>query len=503
MQVRKQNIADSMIYGKVPPQCIDVEKSLLGCIVQFGVEVYQNVSDLLKPQCFYAESNQIIFEAIRSIADRNQAIDLLTVVTELRESGNIENVGGPFYISTLTNGVSGATISNSESHAKLIVEKFMLREVIRISYESLSIAYNEGVSPFTLIDEMSEQLASIDDHMNFGDLKSISQVSVEAIKDIERSKALYDEHGSTPVTGVNTGLTELNLLTLGWQPGNLIIIAARPSAGKTAFALNMAESAAISFKGTKKKVAMFCLEMKAKRLVGRMIARGARIQMQELKSGAISDDELKRVYAHCNNHLSKLGIDFDDNSVLTIRSLKSKTKKLARKKELGLIIVDYLQLMKPESGGNREQEIAGMSRELKMLAQDYEVPVIVLSQLSREIEKRDSGVPQLSDLRESGAIEQDADDVLFLYGPTEKQLKANEEAMLKGDDYDPNLKNKRWLKIAKQRDGMLETIELKAEMAYQNFESYLQVEQEYGKFRPLRREEMIQSALPTDDDAPF
>lgn len=472
---------NNLLFGKVPPQAKDLEEAVLGGLMT--EDRYDDVAGVLKPECFYVGMHQVIYRAMQQVAGKRLRIDLTTVVQELRDMGELGDFLAVGDVLKLTNGVTST--ANIENHARVIAQKFMLREIVRVSGEAMNAAYQDGADAFDVLDETEKALQDINDHLSFGEMMESSRVVVEALQQIEHNRELYKEHGKIPVTGVATGIEDLDLLTLGWQPGDLIIIAARASVGKTAFALKIARSGATYFrqqaeqrKVKLKKVALFSLEMKASRLMMRIISRETRTPLQELKSGAIHDDQMRNIQAGANI-LSKEGIVFDDQTGLTVRKLVSKTKKMARRGELGMIVIDYLQLMTAAKGSNREQEIAGISRELKNIAQDYGVPVIALSQLSREVEKRSSGIPILSDLRESGAIEQDADLVLFLYGYPEAAIQD-----------DASLKNRRFVKIAKQRDGMLDTIELNADMSIQEFESLLGSEKALnmppGNFRPVK-----------------
>lgn len=502
MTKRNDKQLDYGIYGKVPPQAKDLEESVLGsCMLE---DVFHEVSAILKPEAFYVTAHEEIFKAMAAIASSNLKIDMLTVVSQLRETGQLEAVGGPYYISKLISTVTST--ANVLTHARLIAQKYMLREIIRVSGESITAAYEEGADAFEVLDTAESEFQAINDHLSFGDMLTSERVLIDAISHIEHNRELFNEHGCIPVTGVPSGIENLDSVTLGWQPGDLIIIGARASVGKTAFALKLARSASAYFKQQHtqrkeklKKVAVFSLEMKAARLMVRILSRETRLPMQQLKSGALTDDDMKIFYKRGVDVLSKEGILFDDQTGLTTRKLISKTKKLARKGELGMIVIDYLQLMTPASNGrgNREQDISTISRDLKNLAQEFNIPIIALSQLSREVEKRPSGIPVLSDLRESGAIEQDADIVGFLYGYSEGAIAE-----------DANLKNRRFFKIAKQRDGMLDTIELSADLSIQEFET---LRNEYqppsGNFRPVSSQESKEARLyiqkDLTDETPF
>lgn len=467
------------MFGMVPPQSKDLEKEVLGGLMMED-HWFDEINNILIVDSFYVTMHQIVFKAIKNVRLKNLRIDLPTVANELKISGDLGNTVQIGDLMSLTSAVRST--ANIESHSRIIAQNFMLRELIRVSSEIIGEAYKSDADAFDVVNKAERQIQAITELTNCGEMIAADKVTVEAMNQIETNQSLYKEHGKIPVTGVPSGIEDLDLITLGWQPGDLIIIAARASQGKTAFALNVAREAAAHFrnqfmKGNKfKKVALFSLEMKASRLMMRLLSRETRIPLYELKSGSLTDDQIKKLYSQGANVLSKEGIVFDDSTGLNTWGVSAKTKKMAKKGELGLIVIDYLQLMgSKEKKGNREQEVAGISRDLKNLAQEYNIPIIALCQLSRGAET--DKVIKLSHLRESGAIEQDADVVAVLYGYTEDEIKN-----------DVSLNNRRFVKILKQRDGMLDTIELNADMSIQLFEELSGSEKALrlppGNFRP-------------------
>jgi replicative DNA helicase len=447
----------NMVFGKVPPQAKELEEAVLGAIM-LEKGAFDTVVEILKPECFYADANQQIFRAMQSLANKSLPIDLLTVVEELKIKEELELVGGPYYVSKLTNSVVSS--ANIEAHSRIVLQKFIQRELIRISGEIIGDAYEDSTDVFDLLDDAESKLYEItNNHLrkNFDDINTVLVKTIERIEEMRNR----DED----ITGVPSGFPSLDKLTYGWQPTDLIILAARPSVGKTAFALNLARTAALN---TKKPypVAFFSLEMSAGQLVQRILSAESEIWLEKISRGKLEEHEMKQLYKKGIERLSNAPIYIDDSAALNIFELRAKCRRLKNKHNVGLIIIDYLQLMSgggDNKNGNREQEISKISRDLKGLAKELQVPIIALSQLSREVEKRKEGakIPQLSDLRESGAIEQDADMVMFLYRPDYYEIATNEMGeSSKGETY---------VKIAKHRNGSLDTIKLKALLHIQKF----------------------------------
>jgi len=445
----------TMVYGKLPPQAKDLEEAVLGAIM-LEKGAFDTIIEILKPECFYVEAHQRIFKAFQTLAQKSLPIDILTVVEELRIREDLDVIGGPYYVTKLTNSVSSS--AHIESHARIILQKFIQRELIRISGEIIGDAYEDSTDVFDLLDDAESKLFEItNNHLrkNFDDINTVLVKTINRIEDL-RTK---DED----ITGVASGFKTLDRVTNGWQSTDLIVLAARPSVGKTAFALNLARHAALH--PTKPTpVGFFSLEMSAGQLVQRILSAESEITLEKISRGKLEDYEMKQLYTKGIDKLSKAPIFIDDSAALNIFELRAKCRRLVNKHHVGLIIIDYLQLMSGSNdrNGNREQEISRISRDLKGLAKELQVPIIALSQLSRAVETRkESKMPQLSDLRESGAIEQDADMVMFLYRPEYYEITANE--------FGESNKGETHVRIAKHRNGSLETIKLRALLHIQKF----------------------------------
>ena len=471
----------NMVFGKVPPQAKELEEAVLGAIM-LEKSAFDTVIEILKAECFYGEANQRIFKAMISLQQKNLPIDLLTVVEELKFKEELDLVGGPYYVSKLTNAVVSS--ANIDAHSRIVLQKFIQRELIRISGEIIGDAYEDSIDVFDMLDEAESKLFEItNSHLrkNFDDINTVLVKTIRRIEDMRNR----DED----ITGVPSGFALLDKLTYGWQPTDLIVLAARPSVGKTAFALNLARSAALHPKKPT-AVGFFSLEMSAGQLVQRILSAESEIHLEKISRGKLEEHEMQQLYKKGIDRLSKAPIFIDDTAALNIFELRAKCRRLKNKHNVGLIIIDYLQLMSgagENRNGNREQEISRISRDLKGLAKELQVPIIALSQLSREVEKRKEGnkIPQLSDLRESGAIEQDADMVMFLYRPEYYDITANEF----GEDN----KGETYVKIAKHRNGSLDTIKLKALLHIQKFIEDGSEESGGGRpggnFRPVRPDE--------------
>lgn len=430
----------TLVYGKVPPQAKEIEGAILGALMMER-DAYDSISDIISPETFYVDAHQRIFRTIRKLESKNQPVDILTVVEELKTSEELDIVGGPYYVQNLTSSVVSAT--NIETHAKIIQQKFIQREIIRTCGELLSDAYEDATDAYTLLGDAEQKIMKIGEENMQGNMKGMDDVLMTTITKIEEWRRL-----GTAITGIPSGYAGLDHATRGWQNGDLIILAARPSVGKTALALNLIRNAALN-QQKPTPVAVWSLEMKAYMLAIRMLAAESKIMLHKIQTGNMSDDDMRQLYEKGVQTLLSSKIFFDDSSHINLISLKSTARRMKKKYGIGLIVVDYIQLMKgTEYTRNRDEEIGKVAIELKNLAMDLDLPVIGISSLSRETEKRLSGKPKLSDLRESGAIEYAADVVMLLYGNSEDEIKQN-----------PTLTNKRYLKIAKQRNGFLVTEE--------------------------------------------
>jgi replicative DNA helicase len=498
----------TMVYGKVPPQAKDLEEAVLGAIM-LEKTAFDTVVEILKPECFYVEAHQRIFSAMQNLANKSQPIDILTVAEELRSREELEMVGGPYYVTKLTNTVvSSAHIG---AHARIVLQKFIQRELIRISGEIIGDAYEDSTDVFELLDDAETKLFEITNNHLRKDYNSIDTVLVNTIKRIEDLRQRNED-----VTGVPSGFSGLDRVTYGWQNTDLIILAARPAVGKTAFALNLARNAVMH--ATKPTpVALFSLEMSAGQLVQRILSAESEIWLEKIARGKMEEHEMKQLYARGIQRLSQAPLFIDDTPALNIFELRAKCRRLKNKHNIGMVIIDYLQLMSgtgENRSSNREQEISNISRNLKGLAKELNVPIIALSQLSRAVEQRGakegSRIPQLSDLRESGAIEQDADMVMFLYRPEYYDINSNAEG--------ENTKGLTEVKIAKHRNGTLETVKLKALLHIQKFvnwdeDPYSGIGLPSGGWRPVEdggggEKLYIQAGSkmndrPTDDEDPF
>lgn len=445
----------TMVYGKVPPQAKDLEEAVLGAIM-LEKSAFDTVVEILKPECFYVDANQRIYRAMVSLQQKNQPIDILTVVEELKSKTELEMIGGPYYVTRLTNAVVSA--ANIEAHSRIILQKFIQRELIRISGEIISESYEDSTDVFDLLDEAESKLFEITNNHLRKNFDSIDSVLVKTVQRIEDMR-----HRTEDITGVPSGFASLDKVTYGWQPSDLIILAARPAVGKTAFALNLVRNAALSSKQI--PVAFFSLEMSSAQLVQRILSAESEIWLEKISRGKMEEHEMKQLYAKGIQKLAQAPIFIDDTAALNVFELRAKARRLKNKHNIGMIIIDYLQLMSGGGGKNvnREQEISTISRNLKTLAKELMIPIIALSQLSRAVETRKEGnkMPQLSDLRESGAIEQDADMVMFIYRPEYYDITQNEMG--------ESNKGETHVRIAKHRNGSLETIKLRAQLHIQKF----------------------------------
>ncbi len=394
-------------YGKLPPQAIDVEEAVLGALM-LERDAYVTVADIIKTDSFYKEENQKIFDAIRNLSEKEKPIDLLMVTQELKDREQLDEIGGPGYITQLTRRVASA--AHIEFHARIIAQKYIQRELIRVSSEIQTKSYDDTVDVDDLIDFSESSLFQVAEGNIKKETRPIKPVLNEAILQIEKARNQKDG-----LSGVPSGFTSLDRITSGWQKTDLVIIAARPSMGKTAFVLSMARNIAIDHN---KSVAVFSLEMSSLQLVTRLIAAETELGSQKLKSGRLEEHEWtqlnQRIKAFDNAPMF-----IDDTPALSIFELRAKCRRLKMQHDIQVVVIDYLQLMTAgtDSRGSREQEVSMISRSLKAIAKELDIPIIALSQLNRSVESREGKRPQLSDLRESGAIEQDADIVLFIHRP--------------------------------------------------------------------------------------
>ncbi|MEN2402713.1 replicative DNA helicase [Flavobacterium sp. MC2016-06] len=433
--------------GKLPPQVLDLEEAVLGAMMidKKGVD---DVIDILQPDAFYKDAHKHIFEAIIQLFTETQPIDLLTVSSQLKKNGKLDLAGGDFYLIQLTQKI--ASSAHIEFHSRIILQKFIQRSLIRISSEIIEASYDETTDVFDLLDQAESKLYEVTQ----GNIKRSSETAQSLV--LQAKKKIEEISKKEGLSGVETGFTNLDKLTSGWQPSDLIIIAARPAMGKTAFVLSMARNIAIQFGHA---VALFSLEMASVQLITRLISSETGLSSEKLRTGKLEPHEWTMLSTKVKD-LERAPLFIDDTPSLSIFDLRAKCRRLASQHGIKIIIVDYLQLMtaggNSKGGGNREQEISTISRNLKALAKELNVPVIALSQLSRAVETRGSSKrPLLSDLRESGAIEQDADIVSFLYRPEYYKIDEWDD-----DEASPTA-GQAEIMIAKHRNGGIENVRLK------------------------------------------
>ena len=457
---RKAPAADlsSMMYGKIPPQARELEEAVLGAIL-LEKSAFDTVTEILKPECFYVEAHQMVFEAMQGLQQKNMPIDMLTVVEELKFREQLDLIGGAYYISKLTNVV--VSTANIEAHARIVLQKFIQRELIRISGEVIANAYEDSTDVFDLLDDSETKMFNITNNYLKKNFVDIGDALAHAVNRIDELRTKKEE-----ISGVPSGFTSLDRITYGWQPTDLIILAARPSVGKTAFALNLARNAALH--PTKPQaVGFFSLEMSASQLVQRILSAESEIKMEKISRGKLEDYEYQQLHSKGIKKLESAPIYIDDTAALNIFEFRAKARRLVNKHQVKIIIIDYLQLMSGsgDRNSNREQEISNISRSLKALAKELNIPIIALSQLSRAVETRkESKMPQLSDLRESGAIEQDADMVMFIYRPEYYEVMSNEMG--------ESTQGETHIRIAKHRNGSLDLVKLRARLDIQRFEEW-------------------------------
>ncbi|MBQ7689956.1 MAG: replicative DNA helicase [Muribaculaceae bacterium] len=461
-QVRRRPQHESEVvseFGKLQPQDLQVEEAVLGALM-LERDAYSEVSDLLKPESFYDANHQMIYSAIVSLASKQRPIDMLTVTEQLRHDGNLETVGGAVRISELTSRVSSA--ANVEFHARIVAQKYLARELIHFSSHIQSQAFDETIDVYDLMQEAEGKLFEISKNTLKRDVIQIDPIISEALAKMQ--EAANKESG---LSGLQTGYHELDKITSGWQNSDLIIIAARPAMGKTALVLSMAKNMAVDFNTP---IAIFSLEMSNLQLVNRLISNVCELEGEKIKSGQLSRAERENLMMRVKS-LYTAPIYVDDTPSLSVFELNTKARRLVSEHGVEMIIIDYLQLMNATGMkfGSREQEVSTISRSLKQLAKELNIPIIALSQLNRSVETRgddrNGKRPQLSDLRESGAIEQDADIVCFIHRP-EYYTRSSEDA--EGND----IRGLAEFIIAKHRSGSVGDIKLRFRSKFARFENW-------------------------------
>ena len=426
-----------MELGKIPPHDIEAEQAVIGSMLT-DKDAIMSAVETLKPEDFYREDNKIIYEAILNLYNRADPVDIITLKTELQSMKQLEAVGGLEYIAQLPDKVP--TTANVEQYIKIVEEKSALRALIKKANELISLGYDQTQDVEDILDSAERKIFDVIQNRNQKGYSAIKDILVDSFTQLEQ---LYNQ--KQHITGVPTGFADLDYITAGLHKSDLVIVAARPAMGKSAFALNLASNAAVRYNTP---VAIFSLEMSKEQMTNRILCSEAMVDSNKVRTGKVEDDDWQKL-AEASGNLSQAQIFIDDTPGISVMEIRAKCRKLKLEKNIGMVVIDYIQLVQGSNkrNGSREQEISEISRSLKILAKEINVPVIALSQLSRSVEQRPDHRPMLSDLRESGAIEQDADIVMFLYR----------------DDYynpDTDKKNIAEVILAKHRGGSTGTVEL-------------------------------------------
>jgi replicative DNA helicase len=441
-------MSTELMFDRVPPQNLEAEQAVIGAIL-LQAEALITAMERVRSEDFYSGPHRQIYEAMVEIAENSQPVDLVTLTAHLQDQHLLEEIGGVSYLAKLANSVP--TAANVDYYAQIVEEKSMLRRLIRTATNIVSDGYANSEDVGVLLGDAEKKILEISNRRSGSGFISIRDVLMEVFEKVEQ---LYADKGGT--TGIPSGFTDLDRMTAGFQRSDLIIVAARPSVGKTAFALNIAQNVGVRARET---VAIFSLEMSAAQLVQRMICAEANVDAQRMRTGHLEGDDWEKLTMAIGS-LSEAQIFIDDTPGITVAEIRAKCRRLKKEKGLGMILIDYLQLIsgRGKAGENRQQEVSEISRTLKQIARELEVPVIALSQLSRGVEQRQDKRPMMSDLRESGSIEQDADIVSFLY---------------RDDYYDKESEKKDIIEIiiAKQRNGPVGTVELVFLKKYNKFVS--------------------------------
>jgi replicative DNA helicase len=467
-------MATNLDYGHVPPQAVDLEKAVLGAIM-LEREALDEVAGILQADSFYSDAHQHIYRSFQNLSVKSQPIDILTVIEQLKSDGKLDAIGGAYYVTTLTNAVVGS--ANIKAHAMIVQDKYLLREQIRLYSQSLTNCYQDNADSFETLEAVSSAVTKLAMKGVKGEVKKIDTLVVERLKRLEQLR-----HREEGFTGVPSGFFDIDIITGGWQETDLIILAARPSVGKTALALNFARNAA-AHPDKPTPTLFFSLEMSSGQLTDRLLSAESGVDLDIITKAKPDDMVMEKIFQHGVQRMAKYPLFIDDTPALTILDVRAKARKFKNSEDIGLIIIDYLQLMsglqEDRRQYNREQEVSNISRSLKALAKELKVPIIALSQLNREAETRE---PTLSNLRESGAIEQDADLVAFLYREDYQKMEA---------EVDPMLKNVAFIKIAKHRNGALEKIPMNTVLNIQRWMTPAQYQdhltgRNLGNFRPVK-----------------
>lgn len=433
------------MLDKVPPHNIDAEQSVLGALL-IDPESINQVAKFLQPEDFYLESHKLVYEAILDLDEAGEPVDLLTVTEYLRKKGNLDKIGGASYVASLADVVP--TSVHIEYYGHIVEENALLRNLIHLATRISSKGYQGAEDAERLMQEAERMLAELGSRKISSVFKSLREILVDSLQNLQY---IYEHKGE--ITGVPTGFTDLDKKCSGLQPGDLIIVAARPSMGKTSLGMQIAFHAA---KNLNKAVAVFSLEMSKEQLVQRILCAEAGVDLHKLRSGLLNEDDWS-ILMNKGREMANIPLYIDDSAILTVRQIRSKVKRLQAEKGIALIVVDYLQLMQGSGRvENRQQEIAEISRSLKGLAKELNVPVLALAQLSRSVEQRQDKKPIMSDLRESGSLEQDADVVMFIYRDEYYNLESEKKGIAE-------------IIIGKQRNGPVGVVELAFVKEYTKF----------------------------------
>lgn len=484
---RDRTSLSPLVYGKIPPQATDLEEAVLGACMLERESFEEVIAILPTEDCFYVDAHQKIYRAMKELYSSGSAIDLLTITEHLRKGKDLELIGGAYFLSRLTMSVMSS--AHVQDHSRIVMEKYIQRELIKVCGSIVSMAYDDSTDAFELMDDLHAQYNTITELVTGGTDDTVGKVYGKIIDNID-----FQRKNHSVLTGVDTGFSELNDMTSGWQETDLIIVGGRPSKGKTALGLNFALNAAITEIVNKRAVGIFSLEMENSQLLQRMASTVTKTPFENIRTGRVSDEEFATLNQY-TTFFSKLPIRIDDKT-FSLLQICAKARKWKKKFGIGLIIIDYLQLIKGEKNksGNREQEISSISRGLKMLAKELSIPIILLSQLNRGVESRKPPEPMLSDLRESGAIEQDADLVLFPWHEL--------------DEFGSYKNN---ITIAKSRNGKTGKIEVVFVGGIQQWQDKNRMEPKYEEMRKYDNPRSgIRSVLPNEradegptEDAPF
>ena len=445
---------EEMIEQRIPPQSVEAEQAVLGALL-IEADAVTTVSEILQPDDLYRKSHQLIFEAILRVSESGEPVDLITVTAHLQNQGQIDEIGGVVYLANLANSVP--TAANVDHYATIVKEKSIMRRLINTATKIATTGYEGGLEVSEMIDEAEKRILEISQAGSVN--KGFTPIKDVLLNTFERIEFLFNNKGQ--VTGIPSGYPDLDKMTSGFQRSDLIILAARPAVGKTAFALNVAQNIAVRAGET---VAIFSLEMGAEQLVQRMLCAEANIDASKMRTGFLDEDDWPKLTMAVGT-LSEASIYIDDTPGVNVQDIRAKCRRLKAEHGLGLVMIDYLQLIAGRGkGDNRQQEVSEISRTLKLMARELNCPVIALSQLSRSVEQRQDKRPMMSDLRESGSIEQDADIVSFLY---------------RDDYYNPESERKNIIEviIAKQRSGPTGTVEL---VFLKNFNKFVSLERAPG-----------------------